>query len=61
MITPKELKTSRLEIRIKPSVLSNLNKIRGLCNYSQAEFIEYLIEKIYAEYQKEGIIERGEK
>jgi metal-responsive CopG/Arc/MetJ family transcriptional regulator len=56
MLEIKERKDKRMEIRLKPSILEKLNKIRDLYRVSQSELIEELIKKVYAEHQKNGKI-----
>jgi metal-responsive CopG/Arc/MetJ family transcriptional regulator len=56
MLEVKEKKDKRLEVRLKPSVLKKLNKIRDLYRMSQSDLIEELIKNIYEEHQKSGKI-----
>ena len=58
MLKEKENKTSRLDLRIKPSSKDKINVLRSLYgSMSQSELIEQLIDKSYAEHQKSGKIE----
>ena len=57
MLENKENKTDRLNLRVKPTSTDKINKIRALYGkMSQADLIEHLVDKAYAEHQKNGKI-----
>ena len=57
MLKEKNNKTDRLNIRTKPETTLKINRIRSLYGkMSQSELIEALVDKEYAEPQKNGKI-----
>lgn len=50
----KEKRTHMLTARIRPSVLSVLNKIRNKTSRSYADIIEHAVEQVYGKKAKSG-------